>query len=86
VIADKHNATVAQTALNYLLRKPAVSSVIIGANKPEQLDDNLKSVDWVMTPEEVARLDELSKPARPYPHWMHDIVRHDRAVAKMRGD
>ncbi|HEY3295711.1 MAG TPA: aldo/keto reductase [bacterium] len=85
-IAESHKATPAQAALNYLLRKPGVSSVIIGANKTEQLEDNLKAVEWTMTDEEVARLDDLSKPYRPYPHWMHDIVRHDRTVPRMRGE
>jgi aryl-alcohol dehydrogenase-like predicted oxidoreductase len=85
-IAAAHNATVAQAALNYLLRKPGVCSLIIGANKPDQLEDNLKAVDWTMSEAEVAKLDELSKPSRPYPHWMHDIVRKDRTESKMRGD
>ena len=85
-IAEVHKASVAQAALNYLLRKPGVSSVIIGANKIEQLEDNLKAVEWVMTPEEVAKLDELSKPYRPYPHWMLDMTKQDRTISKMRGE
>ncbi len=85
-IAAAHDATVAQGALNYLLRKPGVASVIIGAKSVEQLVDNLKAVDWTMTDGEVAKLDELSKPYRPYPQWMHDIIRHDRTVSKLRGD
>ncbi len=67
-IAKEHNATVAQAALNYLLHKPGVSSVIIGARTPEQLADNLKTTDWEMTPEDVARLDEVTKLAPLYPH------------------
>ena len=68
-IGKAHGASVAQGALNYLLRKPGVTSVIIGAKTPEQLRDNLKTVEWQMTSEEVARLDELSKPPRVYPYW-----------------
>jgi aryl-alcohol dehydrogenase-like predicted oxidoreductase len=69
-IAKAHKATVAQAALNYLLAKEGVSSVIIGARTPEQLADNLKTVDWEMSPEEVARLDEMSQPVPVYPYWM----------------
>ncbi|UCB52818.1 MAG: aldo/keto reductase [Candidatus Zixiibacteriota bacterium] len=77
-IGEAHNGTVAQAALNYLLRKPGVCSVIIGARTPEQLADNLKTVNWVMTQEEVARLDELSKPPRLYPYWMLEMARQNR--------
>ena len=76
-IAKEHAATVAQAALNYLLRKPGVTSVIISARTPEQLAENLKTTDWEMTPDEVARLDEVTKLAPLYPHdflagGMHD--------------
>jgi aryl-alcohol dehydrogenase-like predicted oxidoreductase len=73
-----HNATITQAALNYLLRKPGVTSVIIGAKTKEQLSDNLKTADWEMTPEEVARLDELSKPPSVYPYWMLERTSQDR--------
>lgn len=78
LIAKNHNATVAQSALNYLLRKPGVTSVIIGAKTIEQLTDNLKTTDWEMTPEEVSRLDALSQPPRVYPHWGLERTRQDR--------
>jgi aryl-alcohol dehydrogenase-like predicted oxidoreductase len=68
--AGNHQATITQAALNYLLRKPGVSSVITGFKTPEQLTDTLKTTDWEMTAEEVARLDELSLPPRVYPYWM----------------
>jgi aryl-alcohol dehydrogenase-like predicted oxidoreductase len=76
--ARSHNATITQAALNYLLRKPGVTSVIIGARNKEQLADNLKTADWEMTAEEVARLDELSKPPRVYPYWMLERMSLDR--------
>lgn len=76
--AREHGATITQAALNYLLRKPGVTSVIIGAKTKEQLGDNLKTTDWEMTPEEVARLDELSKPPRAYPYWMLERTVQDR--------
>jgi aryl-alcohol dehydrogenase-like predicted oxidoreductase len=69
-IAKAHNATVAQAALNYLLAKEGVSSVIIGARTPEQLADNLKTTGWEMSAEEMSRLDEMSQPPSLYPHWM----------------
>ncbi len=77
-IAKNHNATITQAALNYLLRKPGVSSVIIGARNKEQLADNLKTSDWEMTKEEVNSLDELSTPARVYPYWMLQMLNQDR--------
>lgn len=77
-IAQNHNATITQAALNYLLRKPGVTSVIIGAKTKEQLADNLKTTDWEMTPEEVKRLDDLSKPPRAYPYWMLERLYQDR--------
>jgi aryl-alcohol dehydrogenase-like predicted oxidoreductase len=69
-IARNHNATIAQAALNYLLQKPVVSSILIGATKPEQLQENLKATTWTMTADEVQRLDEMSKLPPIYPHWM----------------
>lgn len=72
-IAKAHKATVAQAALNYLLAKEGISSVIIGARTPEQLADNLKTANWELTAEEVARLDEMSQPVSPYPDWMQKM-------------
>ena len=77
-IAKAHNASIAQAALNYLLRRPAISSVIVGARTPEQLRDNLKTVEWEMTPDEVARLDEVSEPPRIYPYWFLEGSRISR--------
>ena len=77
-IAGNHQATITQAALNYLLRKPGVTSVIIGAKTKEQLMDDLKAAAWEMTADEVARLDELSKPPRVYPDWMLERLSQDR--------
>ena len=76
--ARNHGATITQAALNYLLRKSGVASVIIGVRNKEQLSDNLKTVDWEMTSEEIARLDALSKPPRVYPYWMLERMVQDR--------
>src|SRR5580693_1812535 len=55
-IADQKGISVAQIALSWLLAKPAVTSIIIGAKKPEQLEDNLKSIDVMLTQEELNKL------------------------------
>lgn len=71
-IAREHNVTVSQTALNYLLRKPGINSLIIGMRTANQLAENLKATDWQMAPEEVARLDRISEPTRRYPYYIYD--------------
>jgi len=67
-IGKEHNATVAQAALNYLLHKKGITSVIIGARTGEQLTENLRTIDWEMTPAEVTKLDELTQPIPIYPY------------------
>lgn len=66
-LGEKYNASIPQMALAWLLAKPYVSSVIIGANKIYQLEDNLGAADLKLTEEEVNALDELSTPYVPYP-------------------
>jgi aryl-alcohol dehydrogenase-like predicted oxidoreductase len=73
-IAADRNATVSQVALNYLLRKPAVNSLIIGVRTIKHLEENLKAMDWEITPGEVARLDKISEPVRYYPYFIHNAV------------
>jgi aryl-alcohol dehydrogenase-like predicted oxidoreductase len=75
IIAKTHNATVSQTALNYLLKKPGVNSLIIGVRTAEQLEDNLKATDWEITAEEVERLDRASEPVRRYPYFVYNPVK-----------
>lgn len=82
-IASERGVSPAQVSLNYLLRKPAVSSVLIGATRPEQLEDNLNTETWSLTPEEVAGLDAVSEPPRMYPKWMLDFTRLDRDDPQM---
>jgi aryl-alcohol dehydrogenase-like predicted oxidoreductase len=77
-MAAAKGASVAQLALAWLLHQPVVTSVIIGANKIEQLEDNLKSVDIQFTPEELQKLEEISKLPPEYPGWMLDFTRGDR--------
>lgn len=68
-IAQETGKTVPQVALNWLLRRPTVSSVIIGARNEEQLRQNLGAIGWSLTSEQVAKLDEASKVTAPYPHF-----------------
>ena len=68
-IASARHVSVAQVALNWLRSRRAVSSVILGARTTGQLVDNLAAAAWTLTPDEVARLDSVSEPARPYPAW-----------------
>ncbi|MDF7813154.1 aldo/keto reductase [Hymenobacter sp. YC55] len=77
-LAETKGVSVAQIALAWLLHQPVVTSVIIGAKKMEQLEDNLKSVDVQLTPEELKQLDEVSKLSPEYPGWMLDFTGGDR--------
>jgi aryl-alcohol dehydrogenase-like predicted oxidoreductase len=72
-IADKYSASVAQVALAWILTKPFISSVIIGANNMKQLEDNLKSVEVNLTAEEVVAIDEMTTPSPIYPGWMQGM-------------
>jgi aryl-alcohol dehydrogenase-like predicted oxidoreductase len=69
-VAEAHATSVARVALAYVLAKPFVSSVIIGAKNEEQLADNLGAVALRLTPEEMSRLDEVSALPPEYPGWM----------------
>jgi aryl-alcohol dehydrogenase-like predicted oxidoreductase len=69
-IAQAHNTGVATIALAWVLAKPFVTSVIIGAKRAEQLDQNLAAVDVQLTPDEIKQLDEVSALPPEYPGWM----------------
>ncbi|WP_338467334.1 aldo/keto reductase [Novosphingobium sp. ZN18A2] len=69
-VAETRGCTVAQVALAWLLEKPAVSSVIIGAKRQDQLADNLGAVDVELSADDMAKLDKASALASEYPGWM----------------
>jgi aryl-alcohol dehydrogenase-like predicted oxidoreductase len=71
-IAQAHGISVAQVALAWLLHQPRVTSVIVGARKPEQLADNLGATKVALTPAELAALDEVSHLPAEYPGWMFE--------------
>lgn len=68
-IARETGKTVPQIALNWLLQRPTVSSVIIGARNEQQLRQNLGAVGWKLTAEQVQKLDKASAVTAPYPHF-----------------
>ncbi|UNK49201.1 aldo/keto reductase [Lysobacter sp. S4-A87] len=69
VIAAETGKTVPQIALNWLLQRPTVSTVVIGARTEEQLLQNLGAVGWSLTADQVAALDEASAVTPVYPYW-----------------
>jgi aryl-alcohol dehydrogenase-like predicted oxidoreductase len=71
-IAQVHGVSVAQVALAWLLHQPQVTSVIIGAKRPEQLADNLAATQVVLSAVELATLDEVSRLPAEYPGWMFE--------------
>jgi aryl-alcohol dehydrogenase-like predicted oxidoreductase len=77
-IAEEKTISVAQLALSWLLHQPVVSSVIIGAKRIDQLDDNLKAVDVALSPEDLQKLDDVSRLAPEYPGWMLERQGQDR--------
>ena len=68
-VAEETGKTVPQIALNWLLQRPTVSTVIIGARTEQQLKDNLGAVGWNLTVEQVAKLDAASAVTKAYPYW-----------------
>jgi aryl-alcohol dehydrogenase-like predicted oxidoreductase len=82
-IAKAHGATVPQIALAWILANPAVTSVIIGARKTAQLDDNLKAVEVTLSADDLKALDEVSKVPPAYPDWM-DALGSDRRPGERR--
>ena len=68
-IAQDTGKTVPQIALNWVLGRPSVATVIIGARNAQQLRDNLGATGWTLSPDQIARLDTASRSPLPYPHW-----------------
>lgn len=69
VVAQAHGASVAQVAIAWLLARPAVTSVLLGASKPQQLADNLGAARLALAAEEIAALDAATPLAPIYPNW-----------------
>lgn len=80
-IAKAHNCSAARVALAWLLTRPVVTSVIIGAKRMDQLQDNLAAVDLKLSDDELRTLDEVSALPPEYPGWMLDFQGLDRLGA-----
>lgn len=68
-VAKETGKSVPQIALNWLLQRPSVSSVVIGARNEEQLKQNLAATGWTLAPEHMERLDAASRKLPVYPYW-----------------
>lgn len=68
-VAAETGKTVSQIAINWLLQRPSVANVIVGARNEEQLRQNLGAVGWNLTPAQVTALDAASTVLLPYPYW-----------------
>jgi aryl-alcohol dehydrogenase-like predicted oxidoreductase len=77
-IGEAHGVSAAQVALAWLLGRPGIVSLIIGARTDEQLADNLAAADLQLSEEERARIEEVSRPPLIYPHWHQARTARDR--------
>jgi len=68
-VAEETGKTVTQVALNWLLQRPSVSNIVMGARTEEQLRENLGAVGWNLTAEQVEKLDDVSRRPPTYPYW-----------------
>jgi aryl-alcohol dehydrogenase-like predicted oxidoreductase len=69
IVAAETGKSIPQIALNWLLQRPTVANVIIGARDEAQLRENLGAVGWALTADQIKRLDEASASPLPYPYW-----------------
>jgi aryl-alcohol dehydrogenase-like predicted oxidoreductase len=74
-ISQETGKSVPQISINWLLQKPTVANVIIGARNEEQLRQNLGAVGWTLSPEQMKKLDDASETTLPYPYW-HQVPFH----------
>ncbi|MES1261223.1 MAG: aldo/keto reductase, partial [Acidobacteriota bacterium] len=68
-VAKETGKTVSQIALNWLLQRPTVATVIVGARNEEQLRQNLRAEDWKLSEAQIRTLDAASEKPRAYPYW-----------------
>jgi aryl-alcohol dehydrogenase-like predicted oxidoreductase len=83
-IATEKGCSVPQVALAWLLHQPAVTTVIIGAKRPEQLVENIEAVDVELTRADLDKLDAVSALPREYPGWMFERQSANRPVQAPR--
>jgi aryl-alcohol dehydrogenase-like predicted oxidoreductase len=71
-VAKERNVTIPEVAMNYVLQKPGICSIIFAARNAMQMEENLRTLQWQITPEEVMRLDKVSEPEYMYPYDIRD--------------
>ncbi|HEX3729590.1 MAG TPA: aldo/keto reductase, partial [Opitutaceae bacterium] len=71
-VAQETGKTIPQIALNWLLQRPTVANLIIGARDEKQLRENLGAIGWNLSKEQIARLDAASATTKKYPYWHQD--------------
>ncbi|AIQ30107.1 aldo/keto reductase [Paenibacillus sp. FSL P4-0081] len=77
-IAEAHGTSIASVALAWLMTRPVVTSVLVGAKRLEQLEENLEAANLELTDDEIQHLDEVSTLPPEYPGWMVDYQKRDR--------
>ena len=82
-IGEKRGATPAQVSLAWLLTRPAVSSILIGASSAAQLADNVAAADVKLAADDLTALDAATKPTQPYPNWFTDRVADSKTHAAL---
>ncbi|GAA1680403.1 oxidoreductase [Mycolicibacterium murale] len=73
-VANRHGVSPAQVALAWVLSRPAVTSVVVGAKRPDQLADSVGAADLVLSAQYMADLEKVSDPGRSYPQWVWDFA------------
>ena len=77
-IAANNGCSIAQVAINYLRGKPAVSALVLGIRKKEQLQDNIKALNWKLSEDDISALDKASQLPPVYPYWHHRLTGVDK--------
>ena len=85
-LSEETGKTIAQISLNWLLQRPTVANIIIGARNEEQLKQNLEAVSWNLTIEQVKKLDKASEILPPYPYWHQRQFPMLNAAPKLYGN
>jgi aryl-alcohol dehydrogenase-like predicted oxidoreductase len=83
-VAGRHEVSPARVAIAWLLAQPAVTSVVVGARRLDQLTDTIAASDLTLTDQDLAELDEVSRPATAYPNWIQEAFNPSRIPAANR--
>lgn len=78
MLAKETGRTISQIALNWVLSRPTISTVVVGARNEAQLKENLGAVEFKLTPDQIKRLDEASVRPLAYPYWHQRRTSSDR--------